>query len=720
MTARTSGQAPLVLVVDDEIELSRRVARLLERGGYRALACYSAGEALGLIAGGAIDVLVSDITMAEMDGLELLEAVMAPGRPPLAVVMMTGYDDTETAARAQELGAHGYLTKPFDRNALLISVSGALRRVRLESENADYRRYLEGALEERTEELESSRRMADVLINRTSDALLLVDTEQKVTYASAAVEEIFGFRRSEIIGHDVSAFLRPEDLADIAEAQIRAMKTRMPVTVEIQILRSDRSWVWCEAVGESHLDDPAIRGFVISLRNIEGRRRRHEELELQARHDQLTGLPNRYALTERLTRALAQADDPGDRSAVFFLDLDRLKVINDSLGHEIGDAILCVVAARLRSSVRPSDMVARFGGDEFVLVCSGLHDEAAAVDLARRIATRLSEPIPLDDRSFHVTAAIGFAMVSSRYHDTDALIRDADAAMYEAKSAGRASIREFDPTTHDHAVRRLEFESAVRSGAAESQWEIHYQPQCVLPSGDLVGFEALIRWRHPDLGLLFPDQFLSILEDAGLVAELDRFVLREACRFAALPHMAPLRISVNVSAGQLLSVDFADLVTSVLADAGLASDRLTIEITESAMINDLGIARTALTMLRQLGVGISVDDFGTGFSALSYLAELPVTEIKIDRSFVARSDAPTGRKLLEGIVSLANSMGLPCVAEGVENEDQLELLRRAGCHSFQGYLVSPGLGPDRLPTFLATHPAAEHWRTTTSTPPLPR
>ncbi|MEZ5226512.1 MAG: bifunctional diguanylate cyclase/phosphodiesterase [Acidimicrobiales bacterium] len=438
----------------------------------------------------------------------------------------------------------------------------------------------------------------------------------------------------------------------------------------------------------------------MSLRNIEDRRRCRAELERQAHQDQLTGLAEPLCPGRAATVALDEVDTGVGMSAVIFLDLDRLKVINDSLGHEIGDAILKVVGDRLRSSIRPTDMVARFGGDEFVMVCSGLSRAADALDVAQRISDSLAAPIVMADRTFHVSAAVGVAMVTSAYTDTDDLIRDADAAMYQAKSAGRASIRAFDPGTHDKALRRLDFESTVRSGHGPEQWELHYQPQCSIETGEVIGFEALARWRHPERGLLMPDEFISSLEDAGLIAELDHFVLRRAAAFAASPAISPLHISVNVSAGQLLAADFPDFVTSVLADAGLPSERLTIEITESGMIQDLAVARRTLRTLRDLGVGVSVDDFGTGFSALSYLAELPVTELKIDRSFVTRSDTPTGRSLLEGIVSLATSMAVSCVAEGVESQDQLDLLAKAGCSTFQGYLVAPAMQEHEVETFL--------------------
>ncbi len=697
---------PLVLVVDDEIELCRRIARLLERGGYRAMACYSVEEAQQILLDEDVSVLISDVTMPGISGLELLEQVMQPGSPPLGVVMMTGFDDTDTALRAQELGAHGYLTKPFHRNALLISVSGALHRVKLEEENQAYRLYLEGELEERTVELESSRRTASAMINRTSDALVLIDESFTIKYASAAVSELFGYSAEDILGLPVDQFLRHEDLAAIAEARGVALDSGEPVTMDVQIHRADGSFLWCEGVGESHFDDPAIAGFVVSLRNIEGRRRRSEELEKQARQDQLTGLPNRYALAQRLQQAIDEVDTGLGLSAVIFLDLDRLKVINDSLGHEIGDTILKTVAERLRSSIRPTDMVARFGGDEFVMVCSGFDSTEDAVELAERVGSTLGAPIEIGERSFHVTAATGIAMVTRDYHDPDDLVRDADAAVYQAKSSGRASIRAFDPTTHDQALRRLDYEASVRSGAAHDEWELHYQPQCSMSDRKVVGFEALVRWRHPERGLLMPDQFISVLEDAGLISELDDFVLREACRFAVSPGIAPLGISVNVSAGQLLSEDFPSFVMSVLDETGLPSERLTIEITESGMIQDLAVARRTLMTLRDLGVHLSVDDFGTGFSALSYLAELPVTELKIDRSFVSKSKTPGGRDLLEGIVSLAASMSLACVAEGVETEDEFALLAGAGCATFQGYLISPAVPANEARSMLAS----QAWR----------
>ncbi len=693
--ARPTTDDPLVLVVDDEVELCRRVARLLERGGYRTLVAFTAGEALAQLEDHPVDVVVSDIMLPDMNGLDLLEHLRH--RPcPIAVVMMTGVDDTATASRAQELGAYGYLTKPFDRNALLISVSGARQRLALEAENANYRSYLEGALEERTEELESSKRIAAALINRTSDALLVIDVDLRLTYGSKVVQHMFGYDDQAILGEEITQFIHPDDQAGVIDAQARAAETDSPQTVEVRLLRSDTTWTWCEAVGEAHLDDPAINGWIVSLRNIDDRKRREKRLQQQALHDQLTGLPNRYALADRLRSVLATVGDTTTRTAVLFLDLDRLKVINDSLGHEVGDALLKVVGERLQSVVRTTDMVCRFGGDEFVVVCEHLPSDEHAITTAHRIGMKMGEPIELADRTFHVSASIGIAMASTGYDDPETLIRDADAAMYRAKTSGRGEVRVFDPATHHQAVQRLEFETAIRSGEAQTQWVCHYQPQCDITTDEMVGLEALVRWQHPEHGLLHPADFLPILEDAGLTSELDRHVLFEACRFAARPELDGMRMSVNVSAGQVLASDYPAAVVRALEESGLPAERLCVEITESAMIKDLPTARQTLAALRDLGVSIAVDDFGTGFSALSYLAELPVDELKIDRSFVVQSDAEIGRKLLEGIVSLANTMGMISLAEGVETDEQLELLRDAGCRNYQGYRVAKPLPADEL------------------------
>ena len=438
---------------------------------------------------------------------------------------------------------------------------------------------------------------------------------------------------------------------------------------------------------------------------------RHERsrhlLHQQANFDQLTGLPNRWMLHERLTRLLAAAPRSGPGAAVLFVDLDDLKVVNDSLGHETGDEVLRAVALRLQSAVRASDVLCRFGGDEFVVVCEQLDHGSDALLVADRIIAALRRPIDLGDHRPVVTASIGIAHVGPGYEDPDALLRDADAAMYQAKARGRDQYVVFDDLMRARAVRRLDVETGLRDALEAGEITAHYQPQICLNDGRVVGLEALARWYHPERGVLDPAEWIGVAEESGLIGRVGQVVLDEACRTTReladrLALDEPPRVSVNVAASQLTQPDLVETVVRALAASGLAPERLCLEITESSLA-DLTDPVGALARLKALGLRLSVDDWGTGYSSLAYLRELPVDELKVDRSFVMSLTDDGGLNLMRGICQLGRSLGLELVAEGVETASQLGHLRAFRFDLVQGFHLSHPLPADELEEFLRDH-----------------
>jgi diguanylate cyclase (GGDEF)-like protein len=417
-------------------------------------------------------------------------------------------------------------------------------------------------------------------------------------------------------------------------------------------------------------------------------------LSHQALHDDLTGLPNRTLLADRLNQALVRLGRHTSPVAVLFVDIDNFKVVNDSLGHDQGDRILVILADRISAAVRPSDTVARFGGDEFVILCDEVTDEAEAAAIAKRVGDVVGAPITLDGRDHLVTASIGIALTIDRHALGPDLLRDGDAAMYQAKADGRARSKAFAMSMRTRAVHRLDTEIALRRAITNGEFRVYYQPIIDINSGRPDGVEALVRWEHPTQGTISPDNFIPIAEETGLIIPIGEWVLGEACRQAKIwhgtyPELARLTVSVNLSGRQINQSDLIPVVTNILADTGLAPSSLVLEITESILMGDAEGSIIILRSLRDLGLHLSVDDFGTGYSSLSYLKNFPVDALKIDKSFVdGLGTEDHDSAIVRAIISLAGSLGLHTIAEGVETPTQLKSLIDLGADKAQGYLFS--------------------------------
>jgi diguanylate cyclase (GGDEF)-like protein len=443
-----------------------------------------------------------------------------------------------------------------------------------------------------------------------------------------------------------------------------------------------------------------------SIRYAIERKRAEVALAHQALHDPLTGLPNRALFLDRLENALARAQRGSAGIGVLFLDLDRFKVVNDSLGHEAGDRLLLDVANRLRGVVRPGDTVARFGGDEFTILCE-VRGERDAVLIAERVAGAVEAPFTLDDTEAFLTTSLGIALTMGREDaGAEALIRDADAAMYRAKERGKSRYELFDSDMRSRAVDRLEVENALHRALDRGEFRVFYQPAVDLRTGEVIGVEALVRWQHPERGLVGPDQFIALTEETGLIVPLGSWVLREACRqwrrWEDSGTPTP-RMSVNLSARQLGQPDLVDVVAEALQETGMDPGRLSLEITESTVLADTESALATLEALKRHGVRISLDDFGTGYSSLALLKRIPVDELKVDRSFVAGLGLdPQDSPIVSTVIGLAEALGLAAVAEGVETSAQAEELRRIGCLDAQGFYFARPQPPERMTILLGS------------------
>jgi diguanylate cyclase (GGDEF)-like protein/PAS domain S-box-containing protein len=490
------------------------------------------------------------------------------------------------------------------------------------------------------------------------------------------------------------ARVHDEDRAMVrAETRLGADGDRRPIAFDHRIVRPDGEvrWLSCEALAELDPSGAVVR-FRGTAQDITGRRRIEDQLAHQAVHDALTGLPNRLLAAERLEQALARSTRTGSEVAVLFVDLDRFKLVNDSRGHAAGDELLVTVAERLRGVVRSSDVVARFGGDEFVVVCE---DQTAAFEASRvagRITDALREPFVVDGQEVFLSASVGIA-VSEGAGSPETLLRDADAAMYRAKEKGRSRSEFFDATMRTEAIEHLETQSALHRALERDELRVFYQPVVELVSGDVTGVEALVRWDHPQLGLVPPASFIPLAEETGLIVPIGAWVLGEAtaqlARWRQRPWGRALTVNVNLSARQLRQPDLIPALMTTLLQSGLEPARLCLELTETTFMEDAGYHRETLAAIQELGAGLAIDDFGTGYSSLTYLKRFPVSVLKIDQAFVrGLGEDASDTAIVKSVIDLAHALGLVVVAEGVETSEQVGHLRDLGCDLGQGYFFA--------------------------------
>jgi diguanylate cyclase (GGDEF)-like protein/PAS domain S-box-containing protein len=522
------------------------------------------------------------------------------------------------------------------------------------------------------------------MISRTSNLGIIL-------YASDASRRLLGYEPSELIGHSFYDFIFEVDREEVRYLSSLIHESG-PTTFAYRVEKKDGSLVWFETTSRSVRDvvTGEIHEIVGVSRDVTERKRVEEQIEYQAYHDALTGLPNRRLFRDRLTVALAHARRMKHPLAVMFLDLDRFKVVNDTLGHSIGDELLKSIAARLQASLREEDSVARMGGDEFTVLLADLKTIDDAAKIAQKVLDTVAQPLQIEGTELFITTSIGIALFPNDGDTAEALLANADHAMYRAKDAGRNSCQMFTAAMNSRALERLSLENDLRHALDRGEMQLHYQPQINIATGRITGVEALLRWNRPGFGVVGPKEFIPIAEETRLIVPIGEWVLREACRQAMAwqsDRAGGFRMAVNLSPRQFQNNDLPQLIASALEESGLAPGDLELEITESLAMQNTARTVTMLQRLREMGVRIAIDDFGTGHSSLNYLRSFPIDSLKIDQEFVQEIEGSAAdRAIVSAVIGMARGLSLRVTAEGVETDGQLAYLREQGCEEVQGFL----------------------------------
>ncbi len=682
-TDKTADRAT-ILIVDDTPENLGVLSELLQPH-YAVRAANNGARALAIAASTPRpELILLDIMMPDLDGYAVLERLQAdPATRNIPVIFVTALNSTEDEQRGFELGAVDYITKPIRPAVVLARVRTHLELKRARDRLQDENVWLEAELKRRN-------RQRELILASAGEGIYGTDAEGRLSFINPAAVALLGYPATEVLGRPAHETFQRGD----ADGPLRAcLNGELGIQdCADRFLRRDGTWIDVEYTCEPIVEGGERLGIVVTFRDVGERQRYLAEIERKSNFDELTGLPNRNLLRDRLNQAIELAARDDEKLAVLLFNLDRFKNINDSLGHPAGDAVLRELAGRLLDSVPAGATLARIDGDQFVLVVPRQADSAGLARLAQPLLQTLAAPFRIGEREFQLSASLGAALYPIDGQDSESLLRNAAAAMYEAKAAGGKRLSFYTAAMNERAIERLETENDLRLAIERGELVLHYQPQVSLRSGRIIGAEALVRWQHPARGLLGPGSFIPLAEESGLIVPLGEWVLRTACaqnrawQAAGLP---ALPVAVNLSARQILAQDLVELATSVLNDTGLDPNFLELELTESMVMADAEAFIESTRRLKRLSISLSIDDFGTGFSSLSYLKRFAIDRLKIDQSFVRDlTQDPNSAAIAQTIISLAHSLGLSVIAEGVETEAQLGFLCTRHCDEMQGYLFS--------------------------------
>lgn len=688
-----------LLLVDDELNLLLSMEELLRLHGYQTTIAEGGQAALSLLDTQEFDLVILDLNMPRVSGHDVLRHIQDK-QYNFTVIVVSGETSFEAVSEALKLGAYDYLRKPYAADGLLTTIGNAVSKTQLERQNLLIQK-----------KLADSEKLHRYIVEHSPDMIYILDEQGRFTYLNDRTKALLGYDKNRLLGRPISELVHEDDLDQIdgmlhidksANFVNKVLRLRT-IDNDIRFMDFEVLPIQLEATNGLTTILPEqtdFEGVFGVARNVTAKIKAEETISYQAHHDSLTNLPNRSLFEDRTNMAIAQAKRNKQMFALMFLDLDRFKLINDTLGHPLGDLMLQAIAQRLQACVREGDTLARFGGDEFTLLLPVIHGEADAILVAEKIKTALKSPFSIEGHELYTSVSIGIALYPRDGQDLRELISHADTAMYAIKQRGKNGYQLYQSEFENPCPDRISIENDLRRALDSKEFTLSYQPQVDVITGKMSGLEALVRWDHPKQGRLLPLEFIGIAEQSGMVVRLGKWVIEKAIQDWTTwqnqgVHIA--RIAVNISPLQIAQPSFADDVIDLLASYSMPASFLEIEITESMLMDDTSNATSKLRQLSEHGVNIAIDDFGTGYSSLSYLQKFPLRTLKIDRAFISDIESKDADAyLVDAIVSIAKGLNLELVAEGVETWAQLEYLKARGCDKVQGYLFSKAVEADEI------------------------
>lgn len=673
----------LILVADDSRFMRFTLRKFLEIDGYEVIEAKDGRQVLSLFEERKPDIILMDFMMPEIDGVsacaQLQELPQGKNTP---VIMITSLDDEKSVNLAFEAGATDYIGKP---------INWAVLRKRLS-------RLLQARHTKMT--LDHNEAFASSIINYAVEGIITININGIIGYINPSAEQIFGYASDEVVGNNISMLIPELRYDDCTTLDINSKFTEK--NLEILGRKKNNSNLPIEVtISKFYVEDKFF--FTIILRDITERRRYEETIRYQAFYDSLTGLPNRLLLKDRIDLEISHSKYTKQSFAIMYLDLDRFKIINDTLGHDIGDKLLKDIAARLKKCVNETDTVARIGGDEFVILLPDIIHEKNIGNIANEILETVRDPILIDSHELYISVSIGVTIYPDDGKDVETLLTNADVAMYRAKERGKNNFQLYTPALNEKAFERLAMENSLRRALEYKEFVVYYQPKVNTETEQIIGMEALIRWQHPSWGLVPPLKFIPLAEETGLIVPIGEWVLRTACtqnkalQDSGLP---PLTVAVNLSALQFQLQDLTTMVSTVLEETRLDPHYLELEITESIAMHNVEHTIKIINELKAMGIKFAIDDFGTGYSSLSQLNSFSVNKLKIDKSFVSKIDGVKEHSIIAStVLALAKSMELGVVAEGVENQEQVNFCKLNKCDEMQGYFFGKPMSKEDFEIF---------------------
>ena len=682
-----------IFIVEDESITAQDLQFTLEDLGYGVSGIANSGElAIQRVSEHQPDLILMDIRIiGELDGIATAEIISQ--RFDIPIIFLTAHSDDETLTRVIQTSPYGYVVKPFEEKELRTTIEIGLYKYQQE------------------QQLKKNVDWLKTVLTSIGDGVITSDSQGDVTFLNPAAETITSFSYKEVLGKratEVFVLIDAKTRTVLENPLDKAIETKntFQLPKDALLIKGDGTEIYvsgsispiinCKDAFCTDNPDRNASGTVMIFQDVTEKKLAAQNLHRKAYYDSLTNLPNRDWFTERLTDAVERVKrNPDYKFAVLYLDLDNFKKVNDCLGHLVGDRLLVAVAQRLSQVFRSFDTVARLGGDEFAIILESLQNSQQSCKVAKRVIKSLSDPFIIEGNTISAGCSIGIVANTAGYK-IDELIRNADIAMYRAKAKGE-SYEVFDAQMHQQVVGAFQLENELQTAIANDRLTVYYQPIVALPTKEIAGFEALVRWNHPQKGLVAPAEFIPIAEETGLITQIDLWVLRQACQQLAIwqeteRYSSDITVSVNFSSRHFIRPDLVDKVAAILAETKIEPSRIKLEITETTLIDNTVSAANILARLKALGVSLSLDDFGTGYSSLSYLQQFPLDVLKIDRCFVRELDCNSkNATITKALIEIAHQLKLKVIAEGVETEEELAFLSQNSCDSIQGYFFSPPL-----------------------------